>query len=97
MAEPDAGIDADVAEVVGGERNFVADVLADGGDEIGHSLDAFRGQFDAGEHVLHGRVAGNRNARGRGDRARDILHQVDAEVHFEPRKPCSLRFFRRWP
>ena len=53
LAQPDAGIHADVAEVVGGERDIHADLLAHRGHIVGHHLDALVRDLDAGEHVLH--------------------------------------------
>ena len=40
LAQPDAGVDADVAEVVRGKRDIHADLFAHRGHEVGHQLRA---------------------------------------------------------
>ena len=61
-----------------------ADLLANDGHEIRHQLGAFFGDLDAGEHVLLAGAHGEFDAGGIGERAGDVLDEIDAEVHFEP-------------
>ena len=52
FAQPDAGVHADVAEVVRRQRHVHADDLAHLPDVVGHQGDTLLRQFDAGEHML---------------------------------------------
>src|SRR5262249_39265867 len=51
---------------------------------IGHQFGALFGEFDSGEHVLGIAAFERGHVRGLGNGARNMLNEVDAEIHLEP-------------
>ena len=83
LAQPDAAIDVDVAEVVGGQRDLVADLLADLGHVLGQQGHPLVGELDPGEGGHRGRYRSQSVSGGPAQRAGDVAEQVDSEVHLQ--------------
>ena len=91
LAQPDATVDAQWAEMVGGDRNVHAHHLAHRGDIVGHHGQTFFGDLGRHEHVLHGEAAVLLlNPLGPRDRSRCPGHQVDPQVHLHPGESLRL-------
>ena len=81
LAEADAGFDIDMPEVIGRQRDFVADDIAYLAHVFNQVVDANIGELDAGEGVhdiMPLQCAGRRR-----NRAPDTLQQADADIHLE--------------
>jgi hypothetical protein len=94
-ADPDAGVEGDVAEAVGGERDVVADDGADDVDMGRQVVDALRGDLDAGERMHRRQVCAG--TRLRNQRPRHVPQQVDAPSIFSIVNPRCLRSSSRAP
>src|SRR5204862_2485943 len=83
-SEPDARLEAQVTEMVGGERQRVSHGVADASDVLDESIDTDRRQLDPRER-MHDVGPAERVGR-RADRALDPADEVDPDVHLQEPK-----------
>ena len=86
LAEANRVVDGEVAEVVGGEWDGVADGLADGRHVLDESRDRPVGELDRGERMGGHPVGRPVETQRGGDQARLPREEVDAQVHLEERE-----------
>ena len=79
--QADAGLQAQVAEVVGGQRDLVADLLAHLRHVLAEQVDAAVGDLQAGERVHH--AVGVEHPRRCDHAVAAAGEQADAEVHLQ--------------
>ena len=78
--ELDAAVDADVAEMVRGERDLHPDRLAELADPVGKPGDALVGDGNPGERVHDPSAAAGVGPGRHRERARNVAQQVDPEI-----------------
>ncbi len=83
--KPDARFEPEMTEMVRGERQCVADDVADAADVLDERIDADRRELDPGERVHD--VGAPEGVGRRVHGALDAGHEIDADVHLEEPVP----------
>ncbi len=84
-AQANGVVDGEVAEVVGGQRDLVADGFTDGRDVLDKSFDRPVSELDRREGMGRHPVAGPVEPQRGGDQVPFPAQEVDPQVHLEER------------